>query len=117
MQRHAQTGRWSAPGTFDGAPREAEVPFRLVSDQPEASERRPTRDEGQSSVRAVPYKGADLDAERGPGLGCFRFQLVLLAMLIGLTPISVANDWPTWLSAALLFATIGLLLVAGQTII
>lgn len=87
-----------------------------MSDQP-ASEGRPTRDEGQSSVRAVPYKGADLDAERGPGLGCFRFQLVLLALLIGLTPISVANDWPTWVSAALLFATIGLLLVAGQTII
>jgi hypothetical protein len=88
-----------------------------VSDQPTPAERHPTGDEGQSSVRAVPYKGADLDAERGPGLGCFRFQLVLLAVLIGLTPISVANDWPTWLSAALLFATIGLLLIAGQTII
>jgi len=88
-----------------------------VSDQPAAPERRPTEDEGQSSVRAVPYKGEDLDAERGPGLGCFRIQLVLLAVLIGLTPISVANDWPTWLSAALLFATIALLLVAGQTII
>ena len=88
-----------------------------MSDQPAAPERRPTEDEGQSSVRAVPYKGEDLDAERGPGLGCFRIQLVLLAVLIGLTPISVANDWPTWLSAALLFATIALLLVAGQTII
>jgi hypothetical protein len=71
----------------------------------------------QSSVRAVPYKGADLDAERGPGLGCFRFQLVVLATLIVLTPIGVAANWPFWLTAGLLFATIGLLLVTGQTII
>jgi hypothetical protein len=65
----------------------------------------------------VPYKGADLDAERGPGLGCFRFQLVVLAILIVLTPIGVAANWPFWLTAGLLFATIGLLLVTGQTII
>jgi hypothetical protein len=70
-----------------------------------------------SSVRAVPYKGADLDGERGPGLGCFRFQLVVLAILIVLTPIGVAANWPFWLTGGLLFATIGLLLVAGQTII
>ncbi len=69
------------------------------------------------SVRPVPYKGGDLDAERGPGLGCFRFQLVLLLVLVVLTPISVVEDWPSWLSAALLFVTIALLLVAGQTII
>jgi hypothetical protein len=65
----------------------------------------------------VPYKGADLDSERGPGLGCFRFQVVVLAILIVLTPIGVAANWPFWLTAGLLFATIGLLLVAGQTII
>jgi hypothetical protein len=70
-----------------------------------------------SSVRAVPYKGADLDAARGPGLGCFRFQLVILTTLIVLTPIGVAANWPFWLTAGLLFATIGLLLVTGQTII
>jgi hypothetical protein len=70
-----------------------------------------------SSVRAVSYKGADLDGERGPGLGCFRFQLLVLATLIILTPIGVAANWPFWLTAGLLFATIALLLVAGQTII
>jgi hypothetical protein len=73
--------------------------------------------EPPSSVRAVPYKGADLDGERGPGLGCFRFQLAVLATLIVLTPIGVAANWPFWLTAGLLFATIALLLVAGQTII
>jgi hypothetical protein len=65
----------------------------------------------------VQYKGEDLEAERGPGLGCFRFQVATLIFFIVLTPLTVAWNWPTWVSAALLFATIALLLVAGQTII
>ncbi|HSL34532.1 MAG TPA: hypothetical protein VK871_12830 [Candidatus Limnocylindrales bacterium] len=70
-----------------------------------------------TSTGPVQYKGDDLDPERGPGLGCFRFQLVVLAVAIVLTPLSVAWKWPEWLSAALLFLVIALLLVAGQTII
>jgi len=70
-----------------------------------------------SSARPIRYKGEPLDSERGPGLGCFRFQLALLAVLVVLTPLSVAWDWPVGVSAGLLFAVIGLLLVAGQTII
>ena len=69
------------------------------------------------STGPVQYKGDDLEAERGPGLGCFRFQLVILAIFIVLTPLSVVWKWPSWISAALLFAVIGLLLVTGQTII
>jgi hypothetical protein len=65
----------------------------------------------------VQYKGEDLEPERGPGLGCFRFQVAVLVFFIILTPLTVAWSWPTWVSAALLFATIALLLVAGQTII
>jgi hypothetical protein len=65
----------------------------------------------------VQYKGADLDAERGPGLGCFRFQLAVLAVFVVLTPLSVAWHWPETVSAVLLFAVIGLLLTTGQTII
>ena len=76
------------------------VPFPLVINEPK-----------------VQYKGDDLEAERGPGLGCFRFQLAVLAALVVLTPLSVVWAWPPWLSAALLFAVIALLLVAGQTII
>ncbi|MDQ2966090.1 MAG: hypothetical protein M3R57_09615, partial [Chloroflexota bacterium] len=71
----------------------------------------------QPSVRAVRYKGEPLDADRGPGLGCFRFQLAVLAVLIILTPLSAAWAWPEWITAALLIAVIVLLLVAGQTII
>jgi hypothetical protein len=68
-------------------------------------------------TRPVQYKGEDLDAERGPGLGCFRFQLIVLVIFIVLTPLSVAWGWPSIVSAALLFAVIGLLLVTGQTVI
>jgi hypothetical protein len=68
-------------------------------------------------VRPVRYRGEPLDAERGPGLGCFRFQLAVLLLLIVVTPLSVYWGAPDWLSAALLVAVIVLLLVAGQTII
>jgi len=65
----------------------------------------------------IQYKGDELDPARGPGLGCFRFQLVILVVLVVLTPLSVVWQWPTWLSTVLLFIVIALLLVAGQTII
>lgn len=68
-------------------------------------------------VKRVQYKGEPLDAARGPGLGCFRFQLVVLVVLIVLTPLSVAWGWPDAVSAALLFGVIVLLFVSGQTII
>ncbi|HEX5589476.1 MAG TPA: hypothetical protein VFX65_04200 [Candidatus Limnocylindrales bacterium] len=69
------------------------------------------------SVRDVEYKGAPLDAEKGPGLGCFWIQVVALVALLVLTPLSVAWNWPTLVSAILLVAVLVLLLVAGQTVI
>ena len=65
----------------------------------------------------VQYKGDDLEAERGPGLGCFRFQVIILVFFIFLTPLSVAWNWPPIISTILLFSVILLLLVTGQTII
>jgi hypothetical protein len=65
----------------------------------------------------IQYKGDDLEAERGPGLGCFRFQLVILVLFIFLTPLSVVWNWPPAISTFLLFAVIFLLLITGQTII
>ena len=70
-----------------------------------------------TSPGPITYKGEPLEPERGPGLGCFRFQLVVLAFAIVLTPLSVAWRWPEWLSAGLLLVVILLLLLAGQTII
>lgn len=71
----------------------------------------------RSTTGPVQYRGEDLEPARGPGLGCFRFQLAVLVVLIVLTPLTVVWQWPAGISAALLFAVIGLLLVAGQTII
>jgi hypothetical protein len=70
-----------------------------------------------SSVRPVEYKGELLDAERGPGLGCFWTQLILLVACIVLTPLTVAWNLPSWVSIVMLFLTIVLLLFAGQTVI
>ena len=76
-----------------------------------------TSPEPPASVRPVDYKGEPLDSERGPGLGCFRFQVALLVVLIVLTPLSVAWGWPEPISIAFLFLTLVLLLFAGQTVI
>jgi hypothetical protein len=71
----------------------------------------------RATTGPVQYRGEDLQAERGPGLGCFRFQLIVLGGLVVLTPLSVFWNWDPRVSATLLFAVIVLLLVAGQTII
>lgn len=63
------------------------------------------------------YKGALLDAERGPGLGCFWIQVGLLVGMLVLTPVSVWLLAPPWLSAALLILTLVLLFFVGQTMI
>jgi hypothetical protein len=76
-----------------------------------------TSPEPPRSVRPVDYKGEPLDSERGPGLGCFRFQLALLVILLVLTPLTVAWNWPPLASIVLLFLTLILLLFAGQTVI
>ena len=77
----------------------------------------PTPQRPPQPTGPVQYKGADLDAERGPGLGCFWFQVTVLVFFVVLTPLSVAWHWPDAVSAVLLFAVIGLLLTTGQTII
>jgi len=69
-------------------------------------------------TQPVEYKGEPLEAARGPGLGCFWFQMALLAVLIVLTPLSaMAWDWPIWLTGVLFVAMLLLLLLSGQTMI
>jgi hypothetical protein len=65
----------------------------------------------------VDYKGAPLDAERGPGLGCFWLQVIVLAVVVVLTPLSAAWEWPVIVTIVLLAMTLVLLLFVGQTII
>ncbi len=69
------------------------------------------------SVRNVDYKGAPLDAEKGPGLGCFWLQVVLLAIVVVLTPLTAAWEWPIPVTIVLLATTLVLLLFVGQTVI
>lgn len=90
-----------------------------MSDEPQPPDPRadPTPPRRPRSTGPVQYRGEDLDAARGPGLGCFRFQLVVLAVFIVLAPLSVGWGWPSEVSAALLIAVIVLLLITGQTII
>lgn len=68
-------------------------------------------------VRNVEYKGAPLDAAKGPGLGCFWIQVVVLAIVVVLTPLSAAWEWPVPVTIFLLALTLVLLLFVGQTII
>ena len=103
--------------------RPSPVSFPLVTDEPQPQVAVPDPNADPTPPRPprptgpIHYKGDDLEAERGPGLGCFRFQVIVLAVLIVLTPLSVAWNWPPTVSAVLLFAVIFLLLVTGQTII
>ena len=77
----------------------------------------PQSDSEARKPREIQYKGAPLDAAKGPGLGCFWSQLVVLGILIILTPLSVAWNWPAAVSGALLIVVLLLLLFAGQTVI
>ncbi len=77
----------------------------------------PQRRRARPTTGPVQYKGDDLEPERGPGLGCFRFQLAVLVVFIALTPLTVVWNWPATVSTVLLFVVIGLLLTTGQTII
>lgn len=63
------------------------------------------------------YKGAPLDADRGPGLGCFWLQVIVLVTFLILTPLTVTWAWPSWISALMLIIVLVLLLFVGQTTI
>ncbi len=86
-----------------------------------AAQRTATDGERRTSADVAPrrpsYKGEELDAARGPGLGCFWFQAAVLAFFLALIPIGVKLNWPFEVLAALLFVALGLLLFVGQTLI
>jgi hypothetical protein len=92
----------------------------MTSEMPEEQTHPGTSDEPvplPPTQRAVEYKGAPLDAEKGPGLGCFWIQVVVLAIVVVLTPLSAAWNWPIPITIFLLALTLVLLLFVGQTII
>ena len=77
----------------------------------------PTPESKPPAVRDVEYKGGPLDAEKGPGLGCFWIQVVVLAVVVVLTPLSAAWSWPVIVTIVLMATTLVLLLFVGQTVI
>jgi hypothetical protein len=75
-------------------------------------------DEERAAARAgVAYKGAPLDAEKGPGLGCFWIQAIALVIVIFLTPLSAVWNWPIIVTIILFALMLVLLLFVGQTVI
>jgi hypothetical protein len=71
----------------------------------------------RETTRDVEYKGEPLDAAKGPGLGCFWLQVVALVVVMVLTPLSAAWEWPIPVTIVLLATTLVLLLFVGQTVI
>ena len=63
------------------------------------------------------YRGEPLDAERGPGLGCFWAQAILLAIVLVLIPIGVWNDWSIYVTGGLLLLALLLVFFTSLTVI
>ena len=93
------------PEPSDQLPAETAPADSQTADAPLADPNRPS------------YKGAPLDAEAGPGLGCFYLQVVLLVVLLILTPLSVVWAMPSWVSAGLLILTLIILFFVGMTMV
>ncbi|HSW43639.1 MAG TPA: hypothetical protein VLM76_14125 [Patescibacteria group bacterium] len=111
-----ETATPDAPGPPDETP----PPGRARPTAPAAGEP-PGPQRALSSAETRPrrpeYRGQELDPERGPGLGCFWFQMIVLGFFIVLIPIGLNLGWPYELLAILLFVVIGLLLLTGQSVI
>lgn len=91
-----------------------------MTDEPETSASEtpaPETTTPAGSPDAPNYKGAPLDADRGPGLGCFWIQVFVLVTFLILTPLTVTWAWPSWISALMLVIVLVLLLFVGQTTI
>jgi hypothetical protein len=69
------------------------------------------------SQKRPDYKGAPLEAARGPGLGCFWVQVALLAALVVVTPVAVAFGQPINVTGPMLLGMLVLLFFTGQTAI
>jgi hypothetical protein len=93
------------------------APATAAPASPEASAAMPPPQEAAPAGDLPNYKGAPLDPDRGPGLGCFWIQVVVLVTFLILTPLTVTWAWPSWISALMLVIVLVLLLFVGQTTI
>lgn len=63
------------------------------------------------------YRGAPLDPDKGPGLGCFWLQVAALAVVLTLIPIGVWNAWSIYLTGGLLVLALVLVFFVSLTVI
>ena len=110
-----------AAGARGGVPDAPAAHGPAIGASPTPSGRRPgvagAATPGDARPHRPEYRGEELDPERGPGLGCFWFQVIVLASFLIAIPVGINLDWPFEVLAILLFIVIGLLLLTGQTVI
>jgi hypothetical protein len=94
-----------------------EAPAAPAAEPPDATAQSAGPGSATPPSQMPEYKGEPLDAERGPGLGCFWIQVGLLTFFLVFTPLTVTWGWDPLISGALLIFTLILLLFTGQTII
>ncbi len=108
------------PAAAEAPPTAPPAGAEVAAAAPPAGTEGPAADEdatGTAPSGMPEYKGEPLDAERGPGLGCFWIQIALLTFFLIFTPLTVTWGWDPLISGALLIFTLILLLFSGQTII
>ena len=95
----------------------------MTDSPPDPETSPPTPTEPASPTPATPppasplYKGEPLEADRGPGLGCFWTQAVVLVIVLLLIPIGVNAHWPIWATGLLLTLALILVLFVSLTVI
>ena len=92
-----------------------------MTDSPPDAEMSPSAPTETGSAPTPPasplYKGEPLDADRGPGLGCFWTQAVVLVVVLLLIPFGVNAHWPIWATGLLLTLALILVLFVSLTVI
>ncbi|HTS15065.1 MAG TPA: hypothetical protein VMH24_05315 [Candidatus Sulfotelmatobacter sp.] len=111
------------------SPSDAEIapptdPARPTEPAPPTEPASPTETAPTATPTATPappasplYKGEPLDADRGPGLGCFWTQVVVLVAVLLLIPFGVDAHWPIWATGLLLALSMVLILFVSLTVI
>ncbi len=92
-----------------------------MTDSPPDPETAPPTEPAPTAPTTPPvsplYKGEPLEADRGPGLGCFWTQAVVLVVVLLLIPLGVNADWPIWATGLLLTLALILVLFVSLTVI
>jgi hypothetical protein len=92
-----------------------------MTDSPPDVEASPPPAPGPATPTTPPasplYKGEPLEADRGPGLGCFWTQAVVLVVVLLLIPFGVNAHWPIWATGLLLTLALILVLFVSLTVI